>query len=558
MRKAALICLAVFCHLSSFGQDAMDRLEALETIENVINRLSSCMYESGDFREMDKDSFESSFTTDASLIAPALFLNKQKSDWYIDQGEDPVSRYPLELMEGQRLDFMQAMRHLYQEMPKFSVQVRQIVKSISGDEIIAYCDLELWLSGTLNGFADAEGEQLSDYISTNFPLPVIFELKRQGPSWKIASWQWEKPNEVPRFVLFGFEKTGSNVGVVDPVGWYVEDGADSKGVGPVKELSPGLYICALTQPNVTFEYDHPFVSGQRFRLEPTERRVEVWLKEVREGAAGIAEGMQLVASPRRIEWTVSNSPGLFVRVGVGDGEIQDYTASGGYMRVHKNNLNNLCPGVMSSAFVELGFGKISKTLTARELSFERGAQDDQGDSYSRLTNYDYLTQSMDCEEFSVGYGFQRLKRLNRRGDKYWLGWSASASALVGRGAESQVQSQGAISGKYDQYFGVTFGEGVNDFGMFSNEQSQAFSSCYGGRGDVSLVLRCAPPGSSFAGLLRAGIRASSLHRSGSDLVPEEFLSLEDTYASVHEVAPSFQLGLSWMRRVKQSNSSNEK
>lgn len=532
----------------------MDRLIALETIENVINRLSSCMYESGDFREMDKHSFESSFTTDASLIAPALFLNKEKSDWYIDKGGDPVSRYPLESMEGQRLDFMQAMRHLYQEVPKFSVQVRQIVKSTSGDEIVAYGDLELWLSGTLNGFEDAEGERLSDYISTNFPLPVIFELQREGASWKIASWQWEKPDEVPRFVLFGFEKTGSNVAAVNPTGWLVEGGADSKGVGSVTELSPGLYICALTQPNVTLEYDHPFVSGQTFRLEPTERRVGVWLKEVSEGAAGIAEGMQLVASLRRIEWTLSNSPGLLMRFGVGDGEIQNYTSSGVCMRVHRNNLNSLQPGIMSSAFIELGYGSISKILTARELSFVRGAQDDQGDSYSRLTNYDYLTQSMNCEEFSVGYGFQRL---NRRGDKYWLGWSASASAMIGRGAESQVQYQGAISGQYDQYFGVTFGEGVNDFGEFSNEQSQAFNSCFGGRGDVSLVLRFAPPRSSIAGILRAGIRASSLHRSGSELVPEEFLSLEDTYASVHEVVPSFQVGLSWMKRAKQTNASEE-
>ena len=90
----------------------MDRLEALETIENMINRMSSCMYESGDFREKDKESFENSFTTGASLIAPALFLNKQKSDWHIDKVEDPVSRYPLDLIDDQSLDFMQAMRHL--------------------------------------------------------------------------------------------------------------------------------------------------------------------------------------------------------------------------------------------------------------------------------------------------------------------------------------------------------------------------------------------------------------------------------------------------------------
>ena len=87
--------------------------------------------------------------------------------------------YSADTIDALELDFLQQCRHLYQELPEFSIDVYHI--GLRGDESVAKARLCMLNSGVLRWPVEAYSAPIASNIQSIFPLDIQFTMKRIEP-----------------------------------------------------------------------------------------------------------------------------------------------------------------------------------------------------------------------------------------------------------------------------------------------------------------------------------------------------------------------------------------
>ena len=537
MKALFTYCSMLFVTAAIAQNSCTDRLAILNKIETAFMNMNSALGDNGKFDFGAKREFEEAFEDGAQFPSFFFHLNNPAETIRVDQGPDPRELYSSDAIDALELDFLQQCRHLYQELPEFSIDVFHI--DLKGDESVATARLTMLHSGVLRWPAEAYSAPIASNIQSIFPLDIQFAMRKKGGKWIVTSAGWIEDVEIP-FSHFVQARVAGESGAHANWGSQSWDWGANAEQYHVVELGKGMYHILCPDSVLALHYNHPNYDHQSLCAAYEQKTIGAWLKSA--ATAGETNCTQLEFEPvkYRVELGGGTAPFRIWGLENGDGDVSSSSRSFIAAAFLRNRLQNKQSDVITTSGIEAAYGVFQTSVGADSLTFTSDATDASGDSYLRLVDYTNLTQEVLGKHISLGLSFGYSQILS---DNYSLGLSARLGGVIRSDVIRTSSRLENIKGQYPQYYGVTFADDLYDFGSTMLETSTSGNTYFGGYVGLDLLQR-REISESLSLYCRTGVLAEVFKHPKAVLVAETDFSLFDTQGTRLEIMPKLEVGLS--------------
>ena len=167
-----------FCDCGNCSEQLHGQVGHFEYDETICMNMNSALGDNTKFDFDAKQGFEEAFEDGAQFPLFFFHLNNPAETIRVDKGPDPRELYSSDTIDALELDFLQQCRHLYQELPEFSIDVYHI--DLKGDESLATARLDMHAySGVLRWPVEAYSAPIASNIKSIFPLDIQFAMKKK-------------------------------------------------------------------------------------------------------------------------------------------------------------------------------------------------------------------------------------------------------------------------------------------------------------------------------------------------------------------------------------------